>query len=87
MKKLVLIGMLFGLTACQAPYNRNVYQATGPRICVEYYDSFRCSAPQQVWNETVYPKNDAQIEMGWSPSIYVPYRGQSLSQTVYGTTY
>ena len=48
MKKLVLIGMLFGLTACQAPYNRNVYQATGPRICVEYYDSFRCSAPQQV---------------------------------------
>ena len=85
MKKLVLIGMLFGLTACQAPYNRNVYQAMGPRICVEYYDSFRCSAPQQVWNETVYPKNDAQIEMGWSPNVYIPYQGQSLSQMVYRT--
>ena len=85
MKKIMLIGLVSLLAACQAPYNRNVYQATGPRICVEYYDSFRCSAPQQVWNETVYPKNDAQIEMGWSPSVYVPYRGQSLSQTVYRT--
>ena len=83
MKKLVLIGMLFGLTACQAPYNRNVYQATGPRVCTEYYDAFVCSAPQRVWNETVYPKNDMQ--MGWAPSVYIPYQGQSLSQTVYGT--
>ena len=83
MKKLALIGMLFGLTACQAPHNRNVYQATGPRVCTEYYDAFVCSAPQRVWNETVYPKNNMQ--MRWAPSVYVPYQGQSLSQTVYGT--
>lgn len=83
MNKLALIGILFGLTACQAPYNRNVYQATGPRVCTEYYDAFVCSAPQRVWNETVYPKNNMQ--MRWAPSVYVPYQGQSLSQTVYGT--
>ena len=83
MKKLALIALALGLTACQAPYNRNVYQATGPRVCVEYYDSFRCSAPQRIWNETVYPKNDMQ--MGWAPNVYLPYQGQSLSQTVYGT--
>lgn len=83
MKKLVLIALALGLAACQAPYNRNVYQATGPRICVEYYDSFRCSVPQRVWNETVYPKNEYQ--MGWAPSVYVPYQQQSLSRSVYGT--
>lgn len=81
-KVLCLIGVV-ALTACQAPYNRNVYQATGPRICVEYYDSFRCSAPQQVWNETVYPKNDLQMRYGRTVSI--PYQGQSLSRSVYGT--
>lgn len=71
------------LAACQAPYNRNVYQATAPRVCVEYYDSFRCSAPQRVWNETVYPKNSMQMSYG--PSVYVPYQGPSLSRSVYGT--
>lgn len=83
MKKVVLIALVLGLTACQAPYNRNVYQATGPRVCVEYWDSFRCSAPQRVWNETVYPKNN--LQMSYGPSVYVPYQGYSLSQTVYGT--
>jgi len=83
MKKLVLIGILFGLTACQAPYNRNVYQATGPRVCTEYYNAFVCSAPQRVWNETVYPKNEVQMQYG--NSIYVPYQEQSLSRAVYGT--
>lgn len=83
MKKLVLIGILFGLAACQAPYNRNVYQATGPHVCTEYYDAFVCSAPQRVWNETVYPKNDIQMQYG--NSIYVPYQEQSLSRAVYGT--
>lgn len=83
MKKIVLLTALLGLTACQAPYNHNVYQATGPRVCVEYYDAFRCSAPQHVWNETVYPKNSAQMQYG--NSIYVPYQEQSLSRAVYGT--
>ena len=83
MKKIVLFSLVCILAACQAPYNRNVYQATGPRVCTEYYNAFVCSAPQRVWNETVYPKNDMQ--MGWAPSVYVPYQGQSLSQIVYGT--
>lgn len=83
MKKIVLIAILLSLTACQAPYNRNVYQATGPRICTEYYDTFVCSAPQRVWNETVYPKNEVQMQYG--NSIYVPYQEQSLSRAVYGT--
>lgn len=81
-KTLYLLGVL-ALTACQAPYNRNVYQATGPRVCTEYYDAFVCSAPQRVWNETVYPKNSMQ--MGYAPAVYVPYQGQSLSRAVYGT--
>ena len=81
-KALCLMGVLV-LAACQAPYNRNVYQATAPRVCVEYYDSFRCSAPQRVWNETVYPKNSMQMSYG--PSVYVPYQGPSLSRSVYGT--
>lgn len=81
-KVLCLLGVLV-LAACQAPYNRNVYQATAPRVCVEYYDSFRCSAPQRVWNETVYPKNNMQMSYG--PSVYVPYQGPSLSRSVYGT--
>lgn len=83
MKKLALLVLAVSLAACQAPYNRNVYQATGPRVCVEYYDSFRCSVPQRVLNETVYPKNEYQ--MGWAPSVYVPYQQQSLSRSVYGT--
>lgn len=83
MKKIVLISLISLLTACQAPYNRNVYQATGPRVCTEYYDAFVCSAPQRVWNETIYPKNNMQ--MGWASAVYVPYQGQSLSRSVYGT--
>ncbi|MBO4622309.1 MAG: hypothetical protein J5691_00255 [Bacilli bacterium] len=83
MKKLALIAALLCLTACQAPYNHNVYQATGPRVCYEYYDSFRCSAPQQVWHETVYPKNTAQMQYGYNE--YRPYRPVNLSQAVYGT--
>lgn len=83
MKKLLLIVSMLTLAACQAPYNHNVYQATGPIVCVEYYDSFRCAAPQRVWNETVYPKNNRHMSSG--PSSYVPYHGYSLSQTVYGT--
>lgn len=83
MKKIVLIAILLSLTACQAPYNRNVYQAMGPRVCTEYYDAFVCSAPQRVWNETVYPKNEVQMQYG--NSIYVPYQEQSLSRAVYGT--
>lgn len=83
MKKLLLIGVLFGLTACQAPYNRNVYQATGPRVCTEYYNAFVCSAPQRVWNETVYPKNEYQ--MGIAAPVYIPYQQPSLSKAVYGT--
>jgi len=83
MKKLALLVLAISLAACQAPYNRNVYQATGPRVCVEYWDSFRCSAPQRIWNETVYPKNDYQ--MGYAPSVYVPYQPQNLSRAVYGT--
>lgn len=83
MKKLALIALALSLTACQAPYNRNVYQATGPHVCIEYYDSFRCSAPQRIWNETVYPKNDIQMQYG--NSVYIPYQGQSLNRAVYGT--
>lgn len=83
MKKVALIALALGLTACQAPYNRNVYQATGPRVCVEYYDSFRCSAPQRIWNETVYPKNDYQ--MGIAAPLYLPYQPMSMSRAVYGT--
>lgn len=82
MKKISLFIVLLGLTACQAPYNRNVYQAAGPRICVEYPDAFRCSAPQHVWNETVYPKNNLQMQYGGF--VYVPYQ-PNLSKTVYGT--
>lgn len=83
MKKIVLIVVLLGLTACQAPISRNVYQATGPRVCFEYYNSFRCSTPTRVWNEVIYPKND--IQMGYGSSVYVPYQEQSLSRSVYGT--
>ena len=74
--------VLLGLTACQAPYNRNVYQATGPRVCTEYYDAFVCSAPQRIWNETVYPKNDIQMQYG-NPK-YIEYQPESLSRSVYG---
>ena len=42
MKKLLIITSVLILTACQSPYERNVYQYTGPRVCYEYYDSFRC---------------------------------------------
>lgn len=83
MKKTLCLLSVLALAACQAPYNRNVYQATAPRVCVEYYDSFRCSAPQRVWNETVYPKNNYQME--YTAPVYIPYRQPSLSQAVYGT--
>lgn len=83
MKKIFCVISLITLAACQSPYNRNVYQATGPRVCVEYWDSFRCSAPQKVWNETVYPKNNT--EMIYTSSVYLPYQPQSLSKVVYGT--
>lgn len=85
MKKfLVLSSAVLVLSACQAPYNRNVYQSTGPRVCVEYSDSFRCSSPQKVWNETVYPKNN--LHMGYYTPVYVPYqKTMSLSRAVYGT--
>lgn len=83
MKKLLLILPLLSLTACQAPYTRHVYQATGPRTCVEYYNSFVCSAPQKMWVETVYPKNDPQMLYG-NPA-YIPYQEQSLNRAVYGT--
>lgn len=83
MKKILLVVLALSLTACQAPYNRNVYQATGPRVCVEYYDSFRCSAPQRIWNETVYPKNDYQME--YTAPVYILYQPMSISRAVYGT--
>ena len=80
MKKLLILAITSVLAACQAPYHHNVYQYTGPRICIEHYDSFRCTAPTRVWHETVYPKNNAQMMYG-EPE----YRPQSLSQAVYGT--
>lgn len=83
MKKIIIISSLIGLTACQAPYTRNVYQATGPRVCVEYYDSFRCSTPQRVWNETVYPKNELQMEYG-TPPVYIPYQTMNMNRAIYG---
>lgn len=83
MKKIVLIMVLLGLTACQAPISRNVYQATGPRVCFEYYDSFRCTTPTRVWNEVIYPKNDIQMQYG--NSKYIEYQPESLSKSVYGT--
>lgn len=82
MKKFILVCLILGLTACQASYTRNVYQPTGQRVCIEYYDSFRCSTPLRVWNETVYPKNNIQMQYG--PSVYVPYQ-PGLSRAVYGT--
>ena len=83
MKKLMLFGLVCVLAACQAPVNRNVYQAVGPRVCYEYYDSFVCSAPTQTWNETIYPKNEAQMHYGYSQ--YRPYQPMSLNRAVYGT--
>lgn len=83
MKKLVLFGLVCVLAACQAPYERNVYQYTAPRMCFEYANSFRCGAPTQVWHETVYPKNEAQMQYG-NPQ-YIDYQPQSLSRSVYGT--
>lgn len=80
MKKLLILAVAATLAACQSPYEHNVYNYTGPRVCVEHYDSFRCSAPTQVWHETVYPKNNAQMQYG-EPE----YRHTSLSKTVYGT--
>ena len=83
MKKLLLITSILTLTACQAPVNRTIHQAVGPRVCYEYYDSFVCSAPTQTWNETVYPKNEAQMHYGYSQ--YRPYQPMSLNRAVYGT--
>lgn len=82
MKKAVLFVSALLLVACQAPMNRNVYRAVGPRVCYEYNDSFRCSAPTQVWNETIYPKNEIHTQYGHN--TYVPYQPMSLSQAVYG---
>lgn len=83
MKKVLLLVSILGLAACQAPYERNIYQATGPRVCYEYYDSFRCGAPQKIYHETVYPKNDVQMQYG--DPVYLQYQPQSLSKAVYGT--
>lgn len=83
LKKILLFGLLLILAACQAPVNRNVYQATGPRVCFEYYDSFRCTTPTRVWNEVIYPKNDIQMQYG-NPK-YIEYQPESLSKAVYGT--
>ena len=83
MKRVLCLLSIVALAACQAPVNRNVYQATGPRMCYEYYDSFRCVTPTRVWNQTIYPKNEAQMQYGYDG--YVPYQQQSLSQAVYGT--
>ena len=83
MRKALLSLVVLALAACQAPVNRNVYQATGPRVCYEYYDSFRCVAPTRIWNQTIYPKNEAQMEYGFDG--YIPYQQPSLSQAVYGT--
>lgn len=83
MKKILCLASIIALAACQAPINRNVYQATGPRVCYEYYDSFRCVTPTRVWNQTIYPKNEAQMQYGYDG--YIPYQQQSLSQAVYGT--
>lgn len=83
MKKLILLSLSLCLIACQSPYSRNVYQYTSPRVCYEYYDSFRCSAPTQVWHETIYPKNEAQMMYG-NP-VYIDYQPENLSKSVYGT--
>lgn len=80
MKKLLILAVAATLAACQSPYEHNVYNYTGPRTCVEYQDAFVCSAPTQVWHETVYPKNNAQMIYG-EPE----YRQTSLSRSVYGT--
>lgn len=83
MKKLIALSLIAILAACQAPYERNVYHYTAPRVCLEYPNSFRCSAPAQVWHETVYPKNEAQMQYG--EPRYIDYQPQSLSRSVYGT--
>jgi hypothetical protein len=83
MKKILCLASIIALAACQAPINRNIYQATGPRVCYEYYDSFRCVTPTRVWNRTIYPKNEAQMQYGYDG--YIPYQQQSLSQAIYGT--
>lgn len=82
MKKIAFVFALLGLTACEAPYTRTVIQPSSPRVCVEYADSFRCSAPQRVWSEEVYPKNMNQMRTGYT--VQRPYR-QSLSHVLYGT--
>ena len=79
----MLIAVMLGLTACQAPYNRNVYHATRPRVHVKYWDSFKDSAPQQVQNKTMKKKNNYQME--YAAPVYVPYQQPSLSRSVYGT--
>ena len=80
MKKILAFATILILAACQAPYQRNVYKYTAPKVCVEYRDAFRCSAPTQVWHETVYPKNIHQ--MNYEDPVYLQ---QSLSKSVYGT--
>lgn len=81
MKKTMILFSLLGLTACQAPTQRFVYQGVGPRQCIEYSNSFRCSMPTQTWHETVYPKNEIHMNRGLDTII--PYK--TLSRSVYGT--
>lgn len=82
MRKILYILSILVLTACQAPYERTIYQATGPKVCYEYYDSFRCSTPTQTWQETIYPKNNSVMQYGGT--VYLPYQPMNLSNVVYG---
>lgn len=79
MKKLFCLLTIFGLSACQAPYEHNVYRYTSPRVCVEHYDAFVCKAPTQIWHETVYPKNEAMTQ--YAEPVYIQ---ESFNRSVYG---
>lgn len=65
MKKVALISVLF-LAACEAPMTRTVQRGIAPRVCVEYYDSFRCTQPVSSYNETIYPKNEDVMQYGYT---------------------
>lgn len=81
MKKLIAIAALIGLAGCASSYQRTVSVPTGPRVCYEYYNSFRCVSPQRIWNEEVYPKNNDYKQHYWG---VFPVQ-QNLSSAVYGT--
>lgn len=68
MKKLVLLSILL-LTACEPPMTRTVQRGIAPRVCVEYYDSFRCTQPVASYNETIYPKNEDSMHYGYTKYI------------------